>query len=75
MLKAFLWQGKDSGQYLSKVSWKQATLRKEKGGLEVLNERDISVLRRIAVTDTVAHAKEVIRWPKCNEPPQEWTNR
>ncbi|GAA0154229.1 hypothetical protein LIER_12277 [Lithospermum erythrorhizon] len=35
MLKDFLWKGVDSGRFLLKVSWKQAILRKEEGGLGI----------------------------------------
>ncbi|GAA0151132.1 reverse transcriptase [Lithospermum erythrorhizon] len=35
MMKCYLWKGSHNGKYISKVSWKQATLRKEKGGLGI----------------------------------------
>ncbi|GAA0157774.1 hypothetical protein LIER_38518 [Lithospermum erythrorhizon] len=35
MMKRFMWKGTTAGKYLPKVSWKQATLRKEVGGLRI----------------------------------------
>ncbi|GAA0183953.1 hypothetical protein LIER_31277 [Lithospermum erythrorhizon] len=34
-MKQYLWKGTIAGKYIPKISWKQATLRKEEGGLGI----------------------------------------
>ncbi|GAA0142491.1 hypothetical protein LIER_35578 [Lithospermum erythrorhizon] len=43
IMKKFLWKGKANGKFLPKVAWKQATMRKNEGGLGIKKIKEWNV--------------------------------
>ncbi|GAA0162020.1 reverse transcriptase [Lithospermum erythrorhizon] len=63
IMKQYMWKGATAGKYIPKVSWKQATLKKEEGGLGIKDIRTWNMACMAKHVWDIYSGKEVL-WVK-----------